>query len=664
MAFHNRRIPEWLIYNMTTFSDNHSQPPLFSKVIGVRLLSNSKADEKARNIRITVEFQSVSSLPSSHHSKELIIKLTDEQDPFFLYKLHLNEEDFQNLKIEQGLLVDFSAFPQHVIDYLETCVRDKPNEATAKFQLQLVTKDPFSYDNNDQTHLKVVEISSFKHLTHLSLLVTRANDKEIKTYLARRLQLRNEDYDRMCNEYNYIKRELENTQQLLNEKSIEFEKLKLEWNSNNNHIIGKHMQELAEEKQKSLQERTSLQQKLDNERRDLEQTHLRNIKQLQDNLNELQDSTKDLTSLKYRNEITINELSSKLKTTSEEYQNTKDELIRFRKTNTTLENDVHQYEKTVNHLRTKIALVEQDLKNKQDILQQTQDRISVEQESKKKHEENVQSKLEKIKELKQDLLKGNEIIIKFRNELEKYKNDLQTCQTELIKCKDKMKTKDQIATKQERLLQEKEREMANIQKELNESNSKVEKANETNQKLNEQLIEAKDLLKKNELLLTYLNKQITEQNIHPSRINNSSTLDSSLATNHFRPNTFLTNTMNGNDQSHTRHITPYGSLQAHYMPPQSHVPTSLNGNGYMRMNTSQIPTSSNVSNNNTTNSMINKNQTIPPSQNGLTSTMNNDSDSATNTELRTKDKEHARIDPKYFQFGNSSTITSGNVLKS
>ncbi|CAF4412662.1 unnamed protein product, partial [Didymodactylos carnosus] len=232
---------------------------------------------------------------------ELIIKLTDESDLFFLYKLHLNEEDFQNLKIEQGLLVDFSAFPQHVIDYLEMCVRDQQNETTAKFQLHLVTKDSFSDENNDQTHLKVVEISSFKHLTHLSLLMTRANDKEIKTYLARRLQLRNEDYDRMSNEYNYVKRELETKQQLLNEKSIEFEKLKLEWNSNNNQVIGKHMQELAEEKQKSLQEKTSLQQKLENERRDVEQIHLKNIKQLQENLNELQDSTKELTSLKYRN---------------------------------------------------------------------------------------------------------------------------------------------------------------------------------------------------------------------------------------------------------------------------------------------------------------------------------------------------------------------------
>ena len=39
----------------------------------------------------------------------------------------------------------------------------------------------------------------------------------------------------------------------LKEKSTNFEKLKLEWDSNNNQIVGKHLQELADERQKALQ---------------------------------------------------------------------------------------------------------------------------------------------------------------------------------------------------------------------------------------------------------------------------------------------------------------------------------------------------------------------------------------------------------------------------
>jgi spindle assembly abnormal protein 6 len=57
--------------------------------------------------------------------KELIIKLTDELDPFFLYSLYMSEEDYQTLKTQQGLLVDFGAFGQKFIDLLNLCEKDE-----------------------------------------------------------------------------------------------------------------------------------------------------------------------------------------------------------------------------------------------------------------------------------------------------------------------------------------------------------------------------------------------------------------------------------------------------------------------------------------------------------------------------------------------------------
>lgn len=108
-----------------------------------------------------------------------------------------------------------------------------------------------------------------------------------------------------------------------------------------------------------------------------------------------------------------------------------------------------------------------------------------------------------------------------------------------------MKTKDQIATKQERLLQEKERELATLQKETAELTSKLEKSNESYQKLNEQNNEAKELLKKNEAIINYLNHKLTElqnpQSQHGRLLNGNGTLDSSstTTTNQFRPSSFL-----------------------------------------------------------------------------------------------------------------------------
>ena len=88
--------------------------------------------------------------------KELIVRLTNESDPFFLYTLSLSEEDFQrcihdllidtnschsmilpppflpplsSLKVQQGLLVDFSDFPKKLIDLLELCLSENNKDS-------------------------------------------------------------------------------------------------------------------------------------------------------------------------------------------------------------------------------------------------------------------------------------------------------------------------------------------------------------------------------------------------------------------------------------------------------------------------------------------------------------------------------------------------------
>ena len=111
---------------------------------------------------------------------------------------------------------------------IRTSTRVMRSFSGSRFQLQLVNDD--HQMNNDQSHLRVVEISSFKHLTHLSLLVTSANDHEIKNYLARRLQSKTvrltrsdetrrsdftfiqADHHQLSQEHEKLKKELELTQ--------------------------------------------------------------------------------------------------------------------------------------------------------------------------------------------------------------------------------------------------------------------------------------------------------------------------------------------------------------------------------------------------------------------------------------------------------------------
>lgn len=59
----------------------------------------------------------------------LRIHISSESDLFFLHSLEVSEDDFQTLKTEQGILVDFSSFPGKVITLLDKCISSLPTDA-------------------------------------------------------------------------------------------------------------------------------------------------------------------------------------------------------------------------------------------------------------------------------------------------------------------------------------------------------------------------------------------------------------------------------------------------------------------------------------------------------------------------------------------------------
>ena len=67
-------------------------------------------------------------LPFPLVAQLLRVQITSEEDPFFLHSLEVSEEDFQTLKVEQSLLVDFSTFPSKLIELLQEGIRCRGEE--------------------------------------------------------------------------------------------------------------------------------------------------------------------------------------------------------------------------------------------------------------------------------------------------------------------------------------------------------------------------------------------------------------------------------------------------------------------------------------------------------------------------------------------------------
>ncbi|KAM4722876.1 spindle assembly abnormal protein 6 homolog [Rhinophrynus dorsalis] len=483
------------------------------------LLRNRDSEERRLNVRICIELHTSA---SPVHKKDLVVQMTDDLDPFFLYNLVISEDEFQSLKIQQGLLIDFSAFPQKFIDLLCQCIQEESKEMP-RFLLQLSPSS--SVLGSSPAQLDVIETNPFKHLIHLSLRLLPANDLEIKTYLAACLRcIKDEKYQlqqTLKKTEEDLSRQLLCSQQTLSEKSQELERLKSELSLKVTALTSQHTTELTHEKERAQKAHSQILQQYEQQRKELETSHQKSVQQMQNRLTELELSNKDLMEKRYKAESTIRELRAKYHGLEEETQRSQQEVVSLRRENSTLDAECHEKDKELNRLQTRLAVLEQELKDKEQLVLRSNEALSATQEQKVGLEASAEKrqmqvgKLEAtIKSLSAELLKANDIIKKLQGDLRSLMG--------------KLKLKNTVTVQQEKLLAEKEKQIQEDQRQLQESRQclrlKEDECNKLQEQLRqteEKLAESKELLKTNENVISWLNKQLNENqsgNTNPNNV--------------------------------------------------------------------------------------------------------------------------------------------------
>ena len=110
----------------------------------------------------------------------LRIYIFSDSDPQFLQTLEVSEDDFQTLKAEQGILVDFKQFSGKVTGLLKQCI-EAQHDNPPKFRAVL-------YMSAADSELKLVETNDFKQIPHICLRFRCGSDSDIKSFLAFRLE--------------------------------------------------------------------------------------------------------------------------------------------------------------------------------------------------------------------------------------------------------------------------------------------------------------------------------------------------------------------------------------------------------------------------------------------------------------------------------------------
>uniref|UniRef100_A0A0K2T197 Spindle assembly abnormal protein 6 homolog [Saccoglossus kowalevskii] n=1 Tax=Lepeophtheirus salmonis TaxID=72036 RepID=A0A0K2T197_LEPSM len=437
--------------------------------------------------------------------KKMELELMDEDDPFFFYSLTLTDSDFQYLKSQQGLLVDFHAFPSMIFQLVDKCIEESSKE-TPHFTSVLV-------HSPSEIYLEFKEINPFRHLTHLCLLVNRGTDAQIKDFLATRINKLQSNSD---SRISLLKSRLVNLEEELNRKTTEAEDYRkkseklmkdaVELQASYSSSLSK---ELAVERERSESLAKEISSKYDNERRSMMDNHLSSTRSMENRIASLDYENKDLSEKRHRYEATIQRMSEELRLSREKGEAFQRELENKKMENNNLDAGYHDRERMINQLKLKVGLLETEKERTEVEFRQQQDLCTIANEQKNKLDLELKEKIaliskreNAVRSVTQELMKANEIIKKFQEQARSQHQ--------------KVQLGSNVVQEQERLLSEKETELESIRTQLKSIKEKQNSMELQSQEFelndnekNRRIEELEKQIKTNETVIHWLNKQLT-----------------------------------------------------------------------------------------------------------------------------------------------------------
>jgi len=432
----------------------------------------------------------------------LRLQLTSEDDPFFLHTMEVSEEDFQTLKADQAILVDFGAFPQEVIALLDECAKSAI-EANPAFRALLRLEAGFST-------FSVLEVNKFKHLSHLTLRCRPGNDPAVKHYLACRLWDVKANRATLAESLQQTRARLEEAEAAGQRQAAELAEHRERSAASAGEMRNEQAAKLNSAKQQALQELEEAARRFESEKAALEGRRVEQVSALEARNAELDAQVRTLMEQKYGLDSKVSELSAKHGSASGELSVAREELDKLRAQNKELDAQAHASEKTMHHDAVKITALEQQAKDATELLQTLRGRLESSEAHRRALEESLQETRsaaarseERVTAVGAEIRKGNQIIEKL--------------QTELRSAKAKAKLKASVITQQENLLQERHAAMDKLSRELAtaqlESDGLREERASLQSRIADQtkkLEESQALLQSNHQMIQWLNQQVNE----------------------------------------------------------------------------------------------------------------------------------------------------------
>ena len=499
----------------------------------------------------SIEPMKISIIKLLEKQPHLIIQVTNPNDPLFLYSLDLSEIEYQQLKAEQSLLVDFQNFPDFITKMFFYCKNDKDDIYSCVLNIGAIGENNFSSMSNGT--LSVEEKTQYRKLNHLILKLQAANDITLKKYLSDVSKEYKEKFENLAQKFSDLNQNYEIIQKENSNLKENLQKIEYEHKTSLDNLLNEKNKEIN-----SIKENNFLENKKQLETMESDKNKI--ISDLENKISQLQgilaDATKNKTQLeehKLKLEINQKDLEGKFAISNTELNVYKTEITNLRQENSDLNKKCLNYEKNLTEFNFKNESILKQLEEKNKSLENMKQLIDSLNKQRDSNEDTIKSlkaannKLENKLQLSiKEINKGNDIIQRLQNDIKNQKSKIKSTKNEL-------NTQEQLINQKQILLDEQNKTIKDLKRDNETKEQEIiglkNQINNYNNKLNEN----EKLIEENKQMILYLNKNLNENSKNPfkSRFNNYSSLDinnmnnmnnlntMNLKSNNIEPNTNL-----------------------------------------------------------------------------------------------------------------------------
>ena len=532
--FNNNNNNNQMINSVNLYNQYHSPLSISKEELNSQIfpINKEKRTEIELNMVIvksekntSIEPMKISIIKLFEKQPHLIIQVTNPNDPLFLYSLDLSEIEYQQLKTEQSLLVDFQNFPDFITKMFFYCKNDKDDIYTCVLTLGGIGENNFSSGGSGV--LSVEEKTQYRKLNHLILKLQAANDITLKKYLSDVSKEYKEKFENLSQKYADLNQNYELMQKENGNLKENLQKIEYEHKTSLDNLINEKNKEINSIKENNFKETKKQLEAMESDKN-------KTIADLENRISQLQgildDATKNKTQLeehKLKLEINQKDLEGKFAISNTELNVYKTEITNLRQENADLNKKCLNYEKNLTEYNFKNESILKQLEEKNKSLENMKQLIDSLNKQRDSNEDTIKSlkasnsKLENKLQLSiKEINKGNDIIQRLQNDIKNQKSKIKSSKNEL-------NTQEQLINQKQILLDEQNKTIKDLKRDNEAKEQEIiglkNQINNYNNKLNEN----EKLIEENKQMILYLNKNLNENSKNPfkSRFNNYTSLD-------------------------------------------------------------------------------------------------------------------------------------------